>query len=78
MAVGTFRSRGVGCVVVVLWRVVDPGLVALGADAIFFRAQLQAVGFVAIAADYTGLMHFALYERAVYVVLVENLAVVII
>ena len=62
----------------VLLGVVIVGFVALGTDAVFLGAQLLAVRFVAIAADHSGSVHFALYERAINVDFVQNLPVVIV
>ncbi|MCP5163685.1 MAG: hypothetical protein H6990_01315 [Pseudomonadales bacterium] len=65
-------------VVVVLGGIVFLRHMALGADPVAQGPQRQAVGFVAIAADHAGKVHFALQEGAVYVVLVAYLAIVVV
>ena len=62
----------------VLFAVVVGRGVALGADAVARRAQLQAVRLVAVAADHTRQMHPALHEGAVDVDLVADLAVYVV
>ena len=57
-------------------RIIGLGFVALGADAIALGNELIAVWGVAVATYDARLCHFALHERAVYVDLVANLAVV--
>ena len=69
------RTRTVAGMVMVLGTEIDAGLVALGAQRIALDAQLGAVGLVAVAASHAGGMHRALQERAVYVDLIQNLAV---
>ena len=53
-------------------------LVALGADAVARRPQLQTVGLVTVAADHPGLMHAALDKGAVDKDLVADLPIVVI
>ena len=55
--------------------VVGAGHVALGANPVALDHQLVAVGVVAVGADHTRLMHFALNKRAVDVDFVANLPV---
>jgi hypothetical protein len=62
--------------VVVVAPGIEPGRqVALGADQVARGAQLQAVGIVAVGAGDALLEHPALQERAVFVVLLQDLPV---
>ena len=61
-----------------LLSVVGSGLVALGTYAIALGAQFQAVWLVTVTAHHARLVHFALDERAINIILVQNLAIVVV
>ena len=56
-------------------RVIYGCFVALQANTIVLRAQLPGVWVVAITANNTGPVHFALQESVIHVDLVKNLAI---
>ena len=77
----TFRASRAGrpgLVKVMLDGIVLPGRVALKANAVAWRAKLQAMWLVTVAARHSGMKHPALDERAVLVNFILNLSIRII
>ncbi len=71
----TLGARGLRFMKVVRGRVECGGSMATRAQSIALIRELEAMGFVAVAAGDSGRIHLALQERPIHIHLILNLAI---